>query len=136
MDIQPTTNSKAMIIKSIYFYLVSFVALMMVAFSSADLINMALKTWIFTKADNYTYRVDCPTAPYYDEKGAPINDPTVKTQRMADCEKQQEINQKNEDQNRVSQRQNNIVRDISMIVVGIPLFLIHWRIVRSKNENL
>jgi hypothetical protein len=53
--------------------------------------------------------VDCPTAPYYDEKGAPINDPTVKTQRMADCEKQQEINQKNEDQNRVSQRQNNIV---------------------------
>jgi hypothetical protein len=46
-----TPATKAMIIKSIYFYLVSFVALMMVAFSSADLINMALKTWIFTKAD-------------------------------------------------------------------------------------
>lgn len=132
----PTSASRGRTIKSIYFYLVSFVALMMIAFSSADLINMALKTWIFTEADNYTYRMDCPTTPYYDEKGAVINDAAIKNQRIADCEKQQEINQKNDEQNRVSQRQNNIVRDISMIIVGIPLFLIHWRIVRSKDENL
>ncbi len=132
----PASPSKARIIKSIYFYLVSFVALMMIAFSSADLINTALRTWIFTQADNYTYRMDCPTAPYFDTKGTAINDPATKAQLVADCEKQQEMNQKNEEQNRISQRQNSIVRDISMIVVGIPLFLIHWRIVRSKDENL
>ncbi len=135
MDNQPA-NSKGKTIKSIYFYLVSFVALMMVVWSGADMINIALKTWVFTKADTYTYRAPCPTMPYYNEKGVEISDPEIKAQRAKDCEAQETMNQKNEEQNRIAQRQMNIVRDISMMVVAIPLFFIHWRIVRRKDEDL
>ncbi len=135
MDTQNPT-SKSRTIKSLYFYVVSFVALMMVVWATANLINIALKTWVFTKADEYTYRVACPTMPYYNDKGIEISDPAIKEQRIKDCEKQEEINRENEKQNKVSRMQADIVRDISMIVVGLPLFFIHWRIVRSKEENL
>ena len=132
-------GGKGKTIKSLYFYLVSFVALMMIAFSTADLINMALKTWIFTKADDYfiySGRMNCAAMP------APMVDPKAtaptptKEQVIADCEKQNEVAAKEQEANRIATRQNSVVRDISMIVVGIPLFLIHWRIVRRKDENL
>lgn len=124
-------------IKSLYFYLVSFVALMMVVFSSADLINIALKIWIFTKADDFMFggRVACETLP------APVPDPKAtntpsKEQVIKDCEAQNKISEEQAEASRVAQRQNSVVRDISMIVVGIPLFLIHWNILRRKDENL
>ena len=127
-------NQPKKVIKSLYFYLVSFVALMMVVFSVSDVINIALKTWVFTAADKdmYAYpraacEVPAPATP--DPKAVPA-------QTKADCEKQNEENIKQQEASRVAQKQRDVVRDISMIVVGIPLFLIHWRIVRSKEENL
>lgn len=128
-------NQPRKTIKSIYFYLVSFVALMMVVFSTADIINIALKTWVFTAADKdmYAYpravcEVPAPAIPT-DPKAVPA--PT-----KAECEKQNEDNIKQQEASRIAQKQRDVVRDISMIVVGIPLFLIHWRILRSKEENL
>lgn len=132
MDNQTSQPRKT--IKSIYFYLVSFVALMMVVFSTADIINIALKTWVFTKADTdfYAPYIVCQTptaAPVAGEK-------TMPAVSKEECDKQNEANRKQQDETRVAQKQRDVVRDISMIVVGIPLFLIHWRIVRSKDENL
>ena len=108
---------------------------MMVVFSTADIINIALKTWVFTHADKdmYSYpkaacEVPTPVAPP-DLKSAPVVS-------KADCEKQNEENIKQQETNRMAQKQRDVVRDLSMIVVGIPLFLIHWRIVRSREENL
>ena len=123
-------------IKSIYFYLVSFVALMMVVFSTADMINIALKTWVFTAADkDVYYGAPCaaPASMMLPDGKTPVADPAI---YRIDCEKQNEANLKQQEASRTAQRQRNVVRDISMIVVGIPLFLIHWRIVRSKDENL
>jgi hypothetical protein len=130
---EQNTTHKGRVIKSLYFYLVSFVALMMVVFSSADLINIALRTWVFTAADKDAYaypRAIC-------EVPAPSTDPkAVPAVSKAECEKQNEENEKQNEKNRIAQKQRDVVRDISMIVVGIPLFLIHWRILRSKDENL
>ncbi len=133
MDNQNPTKGKT--IKSIYFYLVSFVALMMVVFSTADIINIALKTWVFTQADQdmYSYPkavcdVPVPATPP-DAKSAPVIS-------KADCEKQNAENIKQQEASRIAQKQSNVVRDLSMIVVGIPLFLVHWRILRKKEEDL
>ena len=50
-----TPANKIAIIKNIYLYLVSFVALMMIVFSISSLINVILKTYIFKQAGNYGY---------------------------------------------------------------------------------
>lgn len=117
-------SPKGSVIKTIYFYLVTFVGLMMVVFSSANLINTALKTWVFTKADNDVY-YDMACAPQPEGK-------TVSEYSPAQCEKQREANRINAEANRVAQKQRDLVRDISFIAVGIPLFLFHWRFIRKK----
>ncbi len=124
-------------IKSIYFYLVSFVALMMVVFSAADLINIALKTWVFTQADKDVYYapMTCDTVRLV-PAGVKADPNAVPPISREDCEKQNELSKKQQEDNRIAQKQRDVVRDISMIAVGIPLFLIHWRIVRRKDENL
>lgn len=128
---QTTNPSRGVVIKTIYYYLVCFVALMMVVFSTADIINIALKTWVFTKADdNYYsgYMASC-TIPI-DPK---LQDQTTTAAMKAECEKQQTLGVKQAQDNADAQRQRDVVRDISMIAVGIPLFLYHWRIVRKKD---
>lgn len=121
---------KAAIIKNIYFYLVSFVALMMVTFSVADLVNMALKTWVFTAATEYSYY---PT-PVCDEV-AKMSDPNIKQIPPEECVKLEEKNRERFANDQLAQRQRDTVRDISFIVVGIPLFLFHWRTIRRKEDG-
>jgi hypothetical protein len=133
MDNQPAQPRKT--IKSIYFYLVSFVALMMVVFSTADTINIALKTWVFTAADKDMYYGRSACEVPMPENANPDQKVTA-TITKENCEKQKEEDLKQQEASRLAQKQRDVVRDISMIVVGIPLFLIHWRIVRSKEENL
>ncbi len=106
---------------------------MMVVFSTADIINIALKTWVFTQADKdmYSYpRAVCEVpAPTPGVKSVPATS-------KEDCEKNNEENIKQQETSRMAQKQRDVVRDLSMIVVGIPLFLIHWRILRRKDEDL
>lgn len=115
------------VIKNIYLYLVSFVALMMMVFSIVDLFNVLLRTYVFTQADNYNY----PVMACVDKAspGSPVTDPVVCRQQQEDVKKQQE-------QSRIANRQSSYVRDLSMIVVAIPLFAYHWRIIRKKGENV
>ena len=122
MDTQPT--SKFALIKTIYFYLVSFVALMMVTFATANLINVLLKTYVFTLADQDYYSV--PAMVCVPEK--------ADASSTAECLKNEKINQEQAEKNRKAQKQRDLVNDISMIVVGIPLFAFHWNYARKK-EN-
>ena len=127
METVPQPNSKASFIKTLYLYLVSFVALMMLVVSAVDILNIILKTFIFTKADNYDYYAVpamCETRPL--PAGATTTPPTP------DCIKDTEANKKSAEENRVAQRQRDLVRDISMFVVGIPLFAFHWKLARRK----
>jgi hypothetical protein len=121
--------ARGSVIKNIYLYLVSFVALMMIIFSTADVINIGLKAFIFTKADDmsYGYYPACPVA-------TPAGT-TTSVKADPGCLSPDEQKKRDED-SRSAQRQNSLVRDISMIIVGIPVFMYHWSIVRRKDENV
>ena len=129
--------NKILLIKKIYFYLVSFVALMMVVFSLADLVNTALKMYVFKRADNFSYYpvMSCNVP------AAMIKDPNVKTTlevtpiSKEDCEKQEADNKKRAEEDRLAQREQDLVRDISMIVVGLPLFALHWMGAKKKDQE-
>lgn len=127
-----SAQNKVFLIKKIYFYLVSFVALMMVVFSLGDLINTTLRIYVFTHADNFSYYpmmvCETPAPPA-------VKDPNVKPLSKEDCEKQNADNQKRADEERQAQRERDLVRDISMIVVGLPLFALHWMGARKKEQE-
>lgn len=125
-------SSKASVIKNVYFYLVSFVALMMVTFSLADIINIVLRTYVFKKADvayfGYSKAYGCDPLMPREEKMRVLTE-----EECMKLEKQQREEMEN---NRIAEKQRSVVRDISMIVVGIPLFLLHWGVVRKKDDSV
>lgn len=124
-----TAPSRFTVIKALYLYLVSFATLMMMTFSAASIVSNLLKMTIFTKADVYYSSYagpGCDGQPYY--AGQPTSTPEQ-------CEKLMILNRKNEDENRAARRQESMVFSISMFVVATPLFALHWRLLKRREEN-
>lgn len=120
---------KTALIKTVYFYTVSLIALMMIVFSTADLINLGLKTWVFPKADLNEYR-EPPCAAMIMKDPAIQETEEMYQNRIVQCE-QSKIN---EEDARAIRNQKDAVRDISFLVVGIPLFLYHWMTIRREQK--
>jgi len=134
-------------IRNIYFYLVALIALMMIIWGTADLINLGLTTWIFKTAD----KADdwAPPIPYMITETR-LGETAARCAEKCDLtadEKQQIqnwlVDYKNwQDQQgiiKIAKKQKNAVRDISILIVAIPLFIWHWKIiskeVREAKEN-
>ena len=105
-------------VKKIYIYLFSAIGLIVVVIGSVQLINLGLKAWIFTKADNY-YNYPMPVS--VPEKGQVVQQPD-----QAAIDQYQKNNMQ-------SQRQATASNAIAMIIVGAPLFLYHWRLARKQS---
>lgn len=123
------TATRFTAIKALYLYLVSFATLMMIVFSSASIVSNILKITVFPKADNYYSNYagpGCDGSPTY--AGQPTSTPEQ-------CEKTAERNRKNDEENRQARRQESLVFGISMLIVAIPLFILHWRLLRRQDES-
>lgn len=118
-------------IKNVYLYLVSFVTLIMMVVSAAGIIDVALRTWIFPKADRAYYYGPVVCAPGESPTTTPdagkYREPCV-TQEQSDLQKQRD------EEMRSAEKQRSLVRNISMLLVAAPLFAYHWRIIRRKDE--
>jgi|GEM_PF-438049 len=119
-------NPKATVIKTVYFYLVSLISLFIIVFGAIDLINIGLRTWVFPKADKNPYSYPCASGIY----------PTAEKTPNADLQRQSCLeDQKRQDETQAVQKQRDAVRDISLIVVGVPLFALHWLAIRRENKR-
>lgn len=122
---QNISAARITLIKNIYFYLVSFVALMVVVFSIANIINITLKTYVFTKADYSYYPAITPGC------DPMVVDESVKKLSSEECAKlKAETDQKQQDE-LIGQRQRELIQGISFLIVGIPLFCLHWMQLRK-----
>jgi len=109
-----------MSLKKAYLYLVSIISLVIMVVGGIILINLALKTWVFTQADRY------PSYPCY----APV---AVPDSKAAGCDQQAiDAQKKAEEQNRSSTRQQQAAQAIAMILVATPVWWYHWRAARKE----
>ena len=95
------------------------------------LVNMALKTWVFTKADNYG------NFPYAKPANCDLVNlgPNGEKSVVADpgCDPDFEAKQRQaEADNRTSQKQRDAAQAIAMILVGSPVFYFHWKWARKE----
>jgi hypothetical protein len=122
------TTNKSSLIKTLYFYVVSLISLMMITFSTADLVNLGLKTWVFTKADQQEYRNPPCAVQVYQEPGMTKD---TYDMRVKSCEE----SQVNEEEAKIIRKQRDAVRDLAFLVVGIPLFAYHWKTIRRESRD-
>lgn len=114
-------------IKKIYLYAVSLISLVMLVIASVILINLGLKTFIFTKADNaYNYYSDICA-----ESAAPA---AIEEKGIApDCSDEAKAKRAQEEQDRrTGQKQQDAATAIAMILVAAPVFYYHWRLAKRE----
>ncbi len=101
-------------LRLLYLYLFSFVGLLIVVFGSIQLVNLGLKAYVFKGADTYeVYPISLPD-------GKPME---TKEELLAKQERET-----------ARQRQRELVNSVSMLVVGTPLYLYHWRLIKKESK--
>ncbi|TSA44492.1 hypothetical protein D4R51_03615 [bacterium] len=117
------------LIRTIYLYLFSLVGLVIVVIGLVSLVDLGLKAFIFKNADRPI------SYPAYPVKLIP---PDAKETAMTPAEEEkyktdQEEAQKKQQQN---DRERSASNAIAMIIVGVPLFVYHWRIIQKDRKPL
>jgi len=109
-----------MSLKKAYLYLVSAISLIIAVIGAIMLINLALKAWIFTKADMNYYSAPCVQPVLTDGKAVPCDQAAIDAQKKQDQE------------NQASQRQNTAAQALAMIIVATPVWWFHWRLAKKE----
>jgi len=132
------------LIRTIYLYLFSLVGLFIVVFGSIGLIKLALTTWVFPDADTYSYDISRPfLASQVSEEDLVLSletceetcdltdeDEETLSQWLEDYRAWKEKGDSSEKQIS-SMRQRQLSENLSMIIIGLPLYLYHWTIIKK-----
>jgi len=103
-------------LRLLYLYLFSFVGLLIVVIGSIRLVDLGLKVFVFKDADKFEY-----VAPARVE-GEKMQVDVVEEKKRSEREF-------------VRQRQREFTGSISMIAVGLPLYLYHWKTIQKEHEK-
>ncbi|HPA25924.1 MAG TPA: hypothetical protein PLK76_04165 [bacterium] len=138
------------IIRTIYLYLFALVGLAMLVIGLSMIINLGLKTWIFTQADKQDVYKNQPMPLYLSSDVKVAQEVKVCADKceLTQIQKQQvdswlleyqkwENEQKNIDTNVwvVRTRQRQAATAVSLILVGLPLWLFHWSVIKKDNKE-
>jgi hypothetical protein len=127
------------IIRTGYLYVAVLVSLIFVAVGSGRLLDTALKTYVFPKAEKGGYSRCNEQPPVYgldNLKGASLTTEEQKQQianLITDYENWKKSNTGEECYS--AERQSNVVDAITMIIIALPIYLLHWRIIKKEKEE-
>jgi hypothetical protein len=135
------------LIRTIYLYLFTLIGLALVVSGAVRFIDMGLKVFVFTKADD-----EQKLQRYYSSPIVPVSsiDKLQNYQQSTSSELTSEEKaalktwlddyQKYQEQAGkidylASQRQRDASSSLAMILVGLPLYLYHWRLIRKETKE-
>lgn len=130
-------TTKTKLIRTIYLYLASLISLIFVAVGMGTLLNTGLKAAFFPEAEKKSF-FECNQQPPM------IGSPDVSGYKAIATEDQKvQLNQLLKDYQNWKDssmgekcikpaRQNKIVDALTMIIVALPIFLFHWRIIKKE----
>ncbi len=100
-------------LKKIYLYFFTAVGLILVIVAGIRLVNLSLKTFVLTQADTY---------PEYPSR------PGIVQPSQSELQEYQK-------KQKTAQRQRELADSLSMTIIGLPLYLYHWRQVKKMMED-
>jgi len=131
------------LIRTIYLYLFALIGLALLISGTVRFVNMGLKAFVFTKAEQ-DMKIDYERPmlpPMSVEKVEQISDGA----ELSESERAQIKNwlenykqwegEREEVDYLTSRRHRDAATNTSMILVGLPLYLYHWFIIRRETKN-
>ncbi len=135
------------VVRRIYLYLVSFVTLLGIAIGVAGTLNVAFRSWIFTKAV-YTEQISGSLpVPYMITKPAtPVEEPQpllsctngcTLTQEQKDAVALWESNYREwkRENNPQTQRAAQLIMSLSFLIIALLVFIPHWMLTRHDRRG-
>ncbi len=151
-----TTEKKSSLMRSVYFYLTSLVTLGFVIGSLIFLFNIGLKTWVFPDAESVYYRPDAesvyyrigaPSSLYFSENNLKVDGTLGTLSCEGDCtitaSQQSDIDIWAENYKTWQEAKNNpnsgiyndLASALSFLIVALPFFIIHYRVVQKDAKK-
>jgi len=128
------------LIRTIYLYLFTIVGLTLLVIGSVRFVDMGLKMFVFTKADANQKYYDRPImVPYSLEKLEIAKEDEGFTEEERESIKQwledyEKIEEEQIDQITVNRHRDASI-NLAMILIGLPLYIYHWRLIRKETKN-
>ncbi|MFW6125944.1 MAG: hypothetical protein ACOC58_02445 [Chloroflexota bacterium] len=129
------------LVRTIYLYLMALVGLVLLIIGGIHFIDMGLKVSVFTEADKeetlYSKQPPIPPTVYRIqdlEEGKDVqlsaSDKELLYQWLSDYEEWQKRMEELDPV--VARRQREASQNLAMVLVGLPLYIYHWRIIRRE----
>lgn len=139
---------KSGIIRTIYLYAFSLLGLILIIIAGVDFIDMGLKAFVFTQAEEQTrmYEYEPPYAPRKIMDHAEDGKSTIDGKLELTEEQMEDVEMWLEDyadwkerQEKfdpiISRRHRDASRNIAMLLVGFPLYLYHWAVIKKEEKE-
>ena len=135
------------LIRTIYLYLFALVGLALLTAGAVRFVDMGLRALVFTKADEMQrlYQMMPPVMPYSLERLGELQEGEGLSEEERAAIKRWLADYKDWEERRskidpvIASRHRDASVNLAMILVGLPLYLYHWRIIgretRSKEQG-
>lgn len=135
------------LIRTIYLYLFTIIGLILLTIGGVRFLDMGLKAFVFTKADEeqrilYWQPSYAPIAAPQLEKIAETGETGISLTEAEKASIKQwlvDYNYWKENMQKVdpvtARRQRDASLNLAMILIGLPLYLYHWRIIKKETKN-
>ena len=100
----------------LYLYLFSFVGLLVTVIGSIQLVDLGIRSVVFTDVDTYNY-----LRPQFDCVGENCVETVSKEEALMQARDEARKN-----------RQRQLSSSLSMILIAAPLYLYHWRLIKKE----
>jgi len=136
-------TEKHSLVRTIYLYLFALVGLALLITGTVRFIDMGLKAYVFTKAEDperiqqryyYPTPISVTKLEGYQESTELTNEEITTLKDFLVNYKQWQEEEAKIDY-LVSNRQREASNNLAMILVGLPLYLYHWRIIRKETKE-
>lgn len=105
-------------IRLLYLYLFSFIGLLIAVIGAVQIVDLWIKVYVFKGADRFDYPIP---ANIYPSDGQKV---VYSDQEIEQQKKQQETETQR-------QRQRQASTALAMLIVGLPLYKYHWRLIKK-----
>jgi len=134
---------KDSLIRTIYLYLFACLGLVLLTIGGVRFVDMGLKVFVFTKADEEQrlYRIQPPSPAYPVVKMEEVQDDEELTEEERTAIRQwlEEYKAWQEGESKVdylaSRRHRDASLNLSLILIGLPLYLYHWITIKRETKN-
>lgn len=103
-------------------------------FAGSSFVNALLRTYVFTAANPYMYYPPATPVPTLECQNANASTSTqaMCAQQKAEQEKQELANRETQEKQAKAQNQQEIVNNLTLLIIALPLFVFHFRAARKE----